>query len=74
MDRLYEICDELASGDEFTSIGAIVDRFYGYHVVKLENVKESSTLRQQLKRYKHIIEYKNGQDLRGGFKYKSGHE
>ncbi len=76
MDRLLEICDELASGEVFVNFNAIFEKYYG-HKIKLEGDKKYASLRQQLNRMNRkydFIEYKEKGDLRGGFKYKKGFE
>ena len=74
MDCLLEICDEMASGNDFISLRSIIECFYGYDVPKLDNDKEYRRLKKHLNRYSHIIEFQNGHDFRGGFKYKKGFE
>lgn len=74
MDRLLDICDEMASGADYVSLRDVVERFYGCEISKLDNDKEYSRLRRHLNRYSKIIDYKNGRDFRNGFRYKSGSE
>lgn len=76
MDHLLEICDEMASGENYVSFHDIFERYYG-HRVKLEGDRAYATLRQQLNRMNRqydFIEYKKNNDLRGGFRYKKGFE
>ena len=77
MDRLLEICDEMASGSDYVTLKDIVERFYGHKIAKVDGDVNYWNLKQKLNRDKdHVIfvEYKNGHDLRGGFRYKEGFE
>jgi hypothetical protein len=75
-NRLLEICDEMASGEDFVNFHDIFERYYG-HKIKLEGDRKYASLRQQLNRMNRqydFIEFKNNDDLRGGFRYKKGFE
>ena len=74
MDRLLEICDEMASFDEFVSLRGIIERYYGHEIAKVDNDREYKRLKRHLNRYSHIIEYQNGRNFRDGFKCKNGFE
>lgn len=74
MDRLYEICDEMASTEQFVTLRSIMEKFYGMPISKLEGNKEYGRLKKQLNRNGHAVEYKNGHDFRDGFRYKKGCE
>lgn len=74
MDRLYQICDEMASTEQFVTLRAIMERFYGKEITKLDGDKEYGRLKKQLNRNAHAVEYKNGHDFRDGFRYKKGCE
>jgi len=74
MDRLYEICDDMASTDQFVTLRSIMERFYGVKISKLEGNREYGRLKKQLNRNGHAVEYKNGHDFREGFRYKKGCE
>ena len=73
-DLLYDICDEMASTDQYVTLRAIMEKYYGKTIGKLEGDKEYGRLKKQLNRNDHIVEYKNGHDFRGGFRYKKGFE
>lgn len=74
MDRLYEICDEMASTEQFVTLRSIMEKFHGRSLSKLEGDKEYGRLKKQLNRNDHAVEYKNGHDFRDGFRYKHGYE
>jgi hypothetical protein len=74
MDRLYEICDEMASTEQFVTLRSIMEKFHGKSLSKLEGDKEYGRLKKQLNRNDHAVEYKNGHDFRDGFRYKHGYE
>ena len=74
MDRLYEICDEMASTEQFVTLRSIMEKFHGKSLSKLEGDKEYGRLKKQLNRNDHAVEYKNGHDFRDGFRYKNGYE
>ena len=74
MDRLYEICDEMASTEQFVTLRSIMEKFYGKPISKLEGDKDYGRLKKQLNRNDHAVEYKNGRDFRDGFRYKEGYE
>ena len=74
MDRLCEICDEMASTNRFVTLRSIMESFYGSPISKLEGDKEYGRLKKQLNRNGHAVEYKNGHDFREGFRYKKGYE
>lgn len=74
MDRLYEICDEMASTEQFVTLRSIMEKYYGSPVAKLDGDKEYGRLKKQLNRNDHAVEYKNGHDFRDGFRYKHGYE
>ena len=40
MDRLYEICDEMASTEQFVTLRSIMEKFHGKSLSKLEGDKE----------------------------------
>ena len=44
MDRLYEICDDMASTDQFVTLRSIMERFYGVKISKLEGNREYGRL------------------------------
>ena len=72
-NRLLEICDEMASGDEFITFKQIFERYYGVKNPKLDGDNNYETLRKRLNRDNqkyHFIEYKQKGNLREGFKYK----
>lgn len=74
MDKLLEICDEMASGDEFVKLRGIIERYYGHKIAKVDNDGEYKRLKRHLNRYSHIIDYQNGHNFRDGFRYKKGCE
>jgi len=74
MDRLYEICDEMASAEQYVTLRAVMERYYGRPVGKLEGDREYGRLKKQLNRHGHIVEYRNGHDFRKGFRYRRGCE
>lgn len=76
MESIYDICDELASNGKFTTLTEIVERYLGCKVAKLDSIKEYGDLKKQLNRKKHngFIEFKNGKNLKEGFKYKQGYD
>jgi hypothetical protein len=43
MDRLYEICDEMASTEQFVTLRSIMEKYYGSPVAKLDGDKEYDT-------------------------------
>ena len=74
MDRLYEICDEMASTEQFVTLRSIMEKFYGKPISKLDGDKDYGRLKKQLNRNDHAFEYKKGRDFRDGFRYKKGYE
>lgn len=76
MDRLLEVCDEMASSDEFITFKDIFENCFNITNIKLKG-KEYNKLRQRLNRDNNkydFIEYKQEGDLGGGFRYKKGFE
>lgn len=76
MDRLLEICDEMASGDKFITFKDILGKYFNVSDIKLAG-KEYNNLRQRLNRDNekyNFLEYKQESDLGGGFRYKEGFE
>lgn len=72
-NRLLEICDEMASGDEFITFKLIFERYYGVKNPILDGDNNYDALRKRLNRDNqkyHFIEYKQKGNLRKGFKYK----
>ena len=74
MDRLYEICDDMASTEQFVTLRSVMEKYYGCPVTKLEGDKDYGRLKKQLNRNGHAVEYRNGHDFRDGFRYKKGYE
>lgn len=74
MDRLLEICDEMASGSEYVKFKAIMERYYGKVITKNDGDKNYARLRKRLNRIPHVVEYENGCDFKNGFRYKKGFE
>lgn len=74
MDRLYEICDEMASAEQYVTLRAIMERYYGKPIGKLEGDREYGRLKKQLNRHGNVVEYRNGHDFRKGFRYRRGCE
>lgn len=74
MDRLYEICDDMASTEQFVTLRSVMEKYYGCPVTKLEGDKDYERLKKQLNRNGHAVEYRNGHDFRDGFRYKKGYE
>jgi len=76
MEELLSICDEMASAADgrFVTLGEILARYNGKELSKLDGNRDYNRLRKQLGRYSQIIDFKNGRDLRDGFKYKQGYE
>ena len=74
MDRLLEICDEMASSGEFITFKQIFERYYDIENPKLEGDNEYERLRKRLTRDNnkyHFIKYKQKGDLKKGFRYKN---
>lgn len=77
MDKLYELCDEMASKGEFIKLGDVVECFCGGEIAKLEGNRVYAKLRKMLNRVQesdNCIEFKNGKDFGEGFRYKEGKE
>lgn len=76
MDRLFEICDEMASLGDFVKFRDIMGRYYGREITKLDGDTEYERLRRRLSpdRCHDVVEYQNGSDFKGGFRYKKGKE
>lgn len=77
MDKLYELCDEMASKGEYIKLGDVVERFCEEKIAKLEGNTVYARLRKMLNRIQetdNCIEFKNGKDFGDGFKYKEGKE
>ena len=76
MERIWEVLDELAtaSDDRFTTLGEVIDSFYGKKVSQPYRTSEYLRIKQQLNRHKDALEFKNGKSLSAGFRYKTGFE
>lgn len=77
MDKIYDTCDKMASGEKFVSLKDVVECYLSQEVTKLDSAKEYQRLKRQLNRMAQgidFIEYKNGIDLKDGFRYKKGFE
>ena len=76
MERIWEVLDELAtaSDNRFTTLGEVVDTYYGKKVAQPYRTSEYLRIKQQLNRHKDTLELKNGRSLDGGFRYKTGFE
>lgn len=74
MDHLYETCDELASTEQYVTLRAIMEAYYGMSLSKLEGNKDYGRLKKMLNRHTHILEFKNGKNFRDGFRYRKGFE
>ena len=74
MERLFEICDEMAAPEgPYVKIREIMERYHGEGVGKLSYLEGYNKLRKQLDRNRYAIEYQKS-DLRSGFRYKKGFE
>ena len=76
MERIWEVLDELAtiSDDRFTTLGEVVNCYYGKKISQPYRTSEYLRIKQQLNRHKDALELKNGKSLGGGFRYKTGFE
>lgn len=76
MDRLYEICDEMASQGRFVKFRDIMERYYGREITKLDGDTEYERLRRRLSldRCHGVVEFQNDSGFKGGFRYKKGKE
>ena len=65
MDRLFEICDEMASQGDFVKFRDIMGRYYGREITKLDGDTEYERLRRRLSpdRCHDVVEYQNGSDF-----------
>lgn len=77
MDRLYKLCDKMASQGVFVKLGDVVERFYGKKLAKLDGDPIYGKLRRRLNRAQdedNCIIFKNDKDLGDGFKFREGKE
>lgn len=74
MRDIYEILDEMASQGEYVTLTDVVSRYYGKALETSYKTSENNMLKQWLNRHHADIDYLNGRDLGGGFRYKVGSE
>ena len=71
---IWDILDEKASGVEYVTLEEVISAYYGKAMSKHSKATEYEAVKQWLNRHKWGVEYKNGKDLSGGFRYKLGYE
>lgn len=76
MEQLFKILDEMASApdNQFVTITQVLEVYYGRPVIKASIEGDYNRLRQELHRLKGVLQYQNEEDIKGGFRYKTGCE
>ena len=72
---LYDWLDEKASiSDGYTTIGEVIKAAYGESLSDKLKKGLSERLKKWLQNRREYLEFKNGKNVRGGFRYRPGHE
>lgn len=76
MEQLFKVLDEMASAPDkqFVTISQVMEVYYGRPVIKTYIEGDYNRLRQELHRLKNVLLYKNGKNIKDGFRYKEGCE
>ena len=76
MEQLFKVLDEMASVPEnqHVTITRILENYYNRPIIKASIEADYNRLRQKLHRLKDVLLYKNGKNIKDGFRYKAGCE
>ena len=76
MDQLFKVLDEMASvpDNQYVTIVQVLEVYYGRPVIKASVEGDFHRLRQQVNRIKKVLLFKNGKNIKEGFRYKEGFE
>lgn len=74
MRDIYEILDEMASHGDYVTLNDVVSKYNGKALKSCYKTSENNKLKMWLNRHKSDIEYQNGKNLAGGFRYRVGSE
>ena len=77
LDKLLKLTDDMASKGEFITFKDIFEAYCDHPIKAVTKETGYEKLKQRLyreKTTKDFLEFRNGKDLSGGFKYKQGYE
>lgn len=60
--------------NQYVTIVQVLEAYYGRPVIKASVEGDYNRLRQELHRMKNVLSYKNGENIKEGFRYKEGFE